>query len=102
MIPTPPEAAEPKKVWRVPLPVIMKPCDAGSSSGIWAWVAAARAAARAGRRVILTEETDWIGGQLTSQAVPPDEHPWIESFGCTRSYRNFRDGARDYYLRHYP
>ena len=35
---------------------------------------------------LLTEETDWIGGQLTSQAVPPDEHPWIESFGCTAAY----------------
>jgi len=52
--------------------------------------------------VILTEETDWIGGQLTSQAVPPDEHPWIESFGCTRSYRQFRGGVRDYYRDHYP
>src|SRR5205823_1058555 len=40
--------------------------------------AAALAAARNGLRVILTEETDWIGGQLTSQAVPPDENPWIE------------------------
>jgi len=26
-------------------------------------------------QVILTEETGWIGGQLTAQAVPPDEHP---------------------------
>jgi FAD dependent oxidoreductase len=64
--------------------------------------AAALAACRAGLRVILTEETDWIGGQLTSQAVPPDEHPWIESFGCTRSYRQFRAGVRDYYRDHYP
>ena len=64
--------------------------------------AAALAAARAGRSVLLTEETDWIGGQLTQQAVPPDEHPWIESFGCTRSYRRFRDGVRAYYRRHYP
>jgi hypothetical protein len=64
--------------------------------------AAALAAARAGCRVIMTEETDWIGGQLTSQAVPPDEHPWIESFGCTRLYRKFRNGVRDYYRRHYP
>ena len=38
-------------------------------------------AAALGCRVVLTEETDWIGGQLTSQAVPPDEHRWIESFG---------------------
>ncbi len=65
-------------------------------------VAAALAAARGGCSVVLTEETDWIGGQLTQQAVPPDEHPWIESFGCTRAYRRFRDGVRDYYRRHYP
>lgn len=65
-------------------------------------VAAALAAARTGKRVILTEETDWIGGQLTSQAVPPDEHPWIEMFGCTRSYREFRNGVRSYYKRYFP
>ncbi|MCM3270246.1 FAD-dependent oxidoreductase [Paenibacillus elgii] len=64
--------------------------------------AAALAAARLGKRVIMTEETEWIGGQLTSQAVPPDEHPWIEQFGCTRSYRQFRDGVRSYYRRHFP
>jgi hypothetical protein len=64
--------------------------------------AAALAAARNGCRVVLTEETDWIGGQFTSQAVPPDEHPWIERFGCTRSYREFRNRVRDYYRRNYP
>jgi hypothetical protein len=63
---------------------------------------AALAAAKAGRKVVLTEETDWLGGQLTSQAVPPDEHPWIESFGCTRSYREFRERVRRYYRDHYP
>ena len=30
---------------------------------------------------VLTEETDWIGGQVTPQALPPEEHRWIESFG---------------------
>jgi len=65
-------------------------------------VAAALAAARHGATVILTEEFDWLGGQLTSQAVPPDEHPWIEDFGCTASYRQLRDGIRDYYRRNYP
>jgi len=64
--------------------------------------AAALAAARSGLRVILTEETDWIGGQLTSQAVPPDEHPWIEAFGATRLYRAYRGAVRDYYRRNYP
>lgn len=60
-------------------------------------VAAALAIAESGGRCILTEETDWIGGQLTSQIVPPDEHPWIEMFGCTRSYRAYRDGVREVY-----
>ncbi|HTL32015.1 MAG TPA: FAD-dependent oxidoreductase [Kofleriaceae bacterium] len=64
--------------------------------------AAAIAAARAGRRVILTEETRWIGGQLTNQAVPPDEHPWIEETGATASYRALRSGIRDYYRAHLP
>ena len=50
----------------------------------------------------MTDPNEWIGGQLTSQAVPPDEHPWIEQFGCTRAYRRFRDDVRDYYRRWYP
>jgi len=64
--------------------------------------AAALAAARNGCRVLMTEETDWIGGQLTQQAVPPDEHPWIEQFGATRSYREFRHRVRDFFRRNYP
>jgi DNA-binding LacI/PurR family transcriptional regulator len=65
-------------------------------------VAAALAACQLGRQVILTEETDWVGGQLTAQAVPPDEHPWIEQFGCPASYRELRDRIRDYYRTWYP
>jgi hypothetical protein len=65
-------------------------------------VAAALAAHRAGRDVLLTEETDWVGGQLTAQAVPPDEHPWIERFGCTASYRALREAIRAHYRAHYP
>lgn len=64
--------------------------------------AAALAVAQTGYQAIMTEESDWIGGQLTSQGVPPDEHGWIERFGCTASYRSFRQGVRDYYRRHYP
>ena len=65
-------------------------------------VAAALAALRSGLRVAMTEETDWIGGQLTQQAVPPDEHQWIETHGSTRWYRELRTGVRDYYKRYYP
>jgi hypothetical protein len=61
-------------------------------------VAAALAAARAGRRVLLTEETDWLGGQMTSQGVSAlDEHRWIESFGGTRGYMELRRRIRDLY-----
>src|SRR3954447_7048008 len=65
-------------------------------------VAAALAAAERGADVVLVEETTWLGGQLTSQAVPLDEHPWAEQFGCTARYRRLRDGIRAYYRDHYP
>src|SRR5882762_4979766 len=77
-------------------------CDVAVIGGGVGGCAAALAAARNGLSVILTEETDWLGGQLTSQAVPPDEHPWIEMFGCTRSYRSYRRNVREYYRRNYP
>ncbi len=64
--------------------------------------AAALAATSMGYRVIMTEETSWLGGQLTSQAVPPDEHSWIEEMGCTQRYRRYRDLVRAYYRDHYP
>ncbi len=69
-------------------------CICGGSLG---GVLAAYSAAGQGKKVILLEETDWIGGQLTSQAVPPDEHRWIESQGCTASYRRYRNTIRNYY-----
>ncbi len=71
----------------------------GASTG---GTAAALAAASLGAQVILSEPTTWIGGQLTSQAVPPDEHPWIESFGCTQRYRALRNNIRQWYRNHRP
>ena len=62
-----------------------QPVDVLVVGGGLGGVAAALAALRRGRSVVLTEETDWLGGQLTGQGVPPDEHPWIEQFGGTRS-----------------
>jgi hypothetical protein len=70
----------------------------GASTG---GVAAALAALRQGLTVVLTEETDWIGGQLTSQGVPPDEHPWIETFGRTASYGRYREAVRQFYRDNY-
>jgi hypothetical protein len=64
--------------------------------------AAAFAALRNGLTVILTEETDWVGGQITQQGVPPDEHQWIETHGAPQLYRDFRKQVREYYRRLYP
>lgn len=64
--------------------------------------AAALAACRNGLRVILTEETDWLGGQIAQQGVPPDEHQWIETHGAPQSYRDYRNLVRAYYRQHYP
>ena len=77
-------------------------CDILVAGGGVGGCAAALAASSMGLKVVMTEETDWIGGQLTSQAVPSDEHPWIEQFGCTRRYRSYRDNIRRYYRDNYP
>lgn len=86
----------------IPFPMLPLHSDVLVAGGGVGGVAAALAVARSGRTVVLIEETPWIGGQLTTQAVPPDEHGWIERFGCTRSYRSFRDRVRQYYRDHYP
>ncbi len=69
-------------------------------------VAAALAIARRGGSCILTEPTDWIGGQLTSQAVPPDENRWVEGTdgvqSVTRAYQTFRENVRQWYRDHRP
>ena len=77
-------------------------CDVAVIGGGFGGVAAALSALRAGMTVVLTEETGWIGGQTTSQAVPPDEHQWIETHGATRAYRAYRDAVRDHYRRYFP
>ncbi|MBS1713517.1 MAG: FAD-dependent oxidoreductase [Armatimonadetes bacterium] len=69
-------------------------CDVLIVGGGTGGSAAAAALKGRGLTVVLTEETDCLGGQFTSQCVPPDEHPWIEQFGCTRRYREFRYRAR--------
>ena len=78
-------------------------CDVLVVGGGTGGIAAALAAARAGRRVCLLEETDWIGGQLTAQGVSAlDEHEHIERFGGTRSYYAMREAIRTHYRRLSP
>lgn len=73
-------------------------CDVLIVGGGCGGTAAALAAARSGYRVVLTEETDWLGGQFTSQGVSAfDEHEHIETFGGTASYYDLRQRIRGYY-----
>ena len=69
-------------------------CDVLICGGGTGGVAAALALADKGLRVVMVERFPWVGGQLTSQGVPPDEHPWIEQFGCTGRYREYRQRVR--------
>lgn len=69
-------------------------------------VAAALALARLGVACVMTEPTDWVGGQLTSQAVPPDENQWIEGAegiaSAPASYLEYRRRVRQWYRDHRP
>ncbi len=63
---------------------------------------AALAAATLGSSVILSEEADWLGGEVSNQGVPFDDHQYVETVPGSASYANFRQRLRDYYRRNYP
>jgi len=65
-------------------------------------VAAALALGSRGIDCVMVEPYRWIGGQLTSQAVPPDENQWVETFGATRRYQAFRERVRAWYRANRP
>ena len=71
--------------------------DVAVIGGSLGGVLAALSAAKENKHVYLCEQSDWIGGQLTSQAVPPDENRWIEEQGGTQTYHDFRKAVREYY-----
>jgi hypothetical protein len=77
-------------------------CDVlvvGASTG---GVAAALAAAQGNHTVCLTEETYWIGGQMTAQGVSAlDDNQYVETSGGTASYRKARDAIRHHYRQQY-
>ena len=74
-------------------------CDVLVVGGGCGGLAAALAASDLGRQVVLTEAGSWLGGQLTSQAVPPDEHPWVDHTGTTARYRQLPEAVRARYKR---
>ncbi|MBC7917073.1 MAG: FAD-dependent oxidoreductase [Rhodoferax sp.] len=66
----------------------------GASLGgtLAAWTACQR-----GHRVYLCNAFEWLGGQMTAQGVPPDEHHRIEHGGASASYLAFREAVREHY-----
>ncbi len=77
-----------------------KKYDAVVVGGSLGGVLAAYSLSKHNNNVLLIEETDWIGGQLTNQGVPSDEHIFIEETGATKTYRNYRNTVREYYRNH--
>lgn len=74
-------------------------CDVLVVGGGMGGSSAALAAAKAGMHVCMTEETRWLGGQMTSQGVSEfDENQYIETAGGTASYYQLRNGIRKHYL----
>ncbi|MBK9167891.1 MAG: FAD-dependent oxidoreductase [Bryobacterales bacterium] len=64
-------------------------------------VSAAIAAASRGHAVCMTEETSWIGGQMTAGGVSAlDENKFIELTGVTHLYAEMRRRIRDHYRRY--
>ncbi|NBX97095.1 MAG: FAD-dependent oxidoreductase, partial [Betaproteobacteria bacterium] len=74
-------------------------CDIAVIGASLGGVLAAWRASQAGQRVLLVCEEPWMGGQMSAQAVPPDEHEWIELGGAPSSYLRFRQDIRSHYRR---
>ncbi len=76
-------------------------CDILIVGGGTGGVAAALAATKeqsGSIKVCLTEETEWIGGQMTAQGVSAlDENYLVETSGACRSYQEVRRDIRDFY-----
>ncbi|CAN5342238.1 FAD-dependent oxidoreductase [soil metagenome] len=76
-------------------------CDILIVGGGTGGVAAALAATKSQNgsiKVCMTEETDWIGGQMTAQGVSAlDENYLVETSGACKSYQEIRRDIRDFY-----
>jgi hypothetical protein len=71
----------------------------GSTGGVAASLTAAHSGLKAGLKICLTEETDWLGGQMTSQGVSAlDENYLVETSGATKNYQQLRQLIRKHYL----
>ncbi|MFA6212797.1 MAG: FAD-dependent oxidoreductase [Candidatus Obscuribacterales bacterium] len=72
-------------------------CDVLVAGGGMGGIAAALEASKS-LSTILTEETRWLGGQITSQGVCAlDENKYVETSGACKSYLDMREAIRQAY-----
>lgn len=72
-------------------------CDVLVAGGGMGGIAAALEASKT-LSTILTEETTWLGGQMTSQGVSAlDENKYVETTGACKSYLDMREAIRQAY-----
>lgn len=78
-------------------------CDVFIAGGGMGGLAAAIRVAQKGLSVCVTEETHWIGGQMTAQGVSAfDENKYVEDSGATNLYQRLRERIRSHYERKNP
>lgn len=77
----------------IPASIPEQTCDVLVLGGGLSGVAAALACSQHDTTVVVIEETDWIGGQLTSQGISTlAEHEYMGFFGGTSRYYRLREG----------
>ncbi len=86
------------ETFTVPVQVGEERCDVLVAGAGMGGVSAAITLAKLQLSVCLTEETDWVGGQMTAGGVSAlDENKFIEIAGGTRSYYDLRERIRRHY-----
>ncbi len=74
----------------------------GVAAALKVWQLDQKQNAKKSLRVVLSEETDWLGGQATAQGVSAlDENYLVESSGCTDNYQKLRHAIRNNYKSHH-
>jgi hypothetical protein len=82
----------------IPQSIPQQGCDVVILGGGLGGSAAAMMAAAKSSAVCMTEPTNWVGGQMTSQGISAfDDNAWIETTGATRSFQVLRQAIRNHY-----
>ena len=82
----------------LPRSISERVCDVVILGGGLGGSAAALTAAQRTRHVCMTEPTNWVGGQMTSQGISAfDDNEWTETSGGTRSFQALRQNIRNHY-----